>query len=87
MKLLLIYPPRRADSYMNPPTPLLYVSQAARRAGHEAEIVDVPYLLEKYPDQYSLEDESTGDPYNPLSHPTFLITIRINLVEEICNNQ
>ena len=58
MKLLLIYPPRRFDSYMFPPTPLLYIAQAARAAGHEAEIVDVPYLLEKYPDKYSLLDNS-----------------------------
>ena len=58
MKILLINPPRRNDSYMYPPTSLLYISQAVRKAGHEAEIVDIPYLLEKIPDKYSLFDDS-----------------------------
>lgn len=58
MKILLIHPPRRFDSFMYPPTSLLYIAQAARRAGHEAEIVDIPYLMEKFPDKYSLLDNS-----------------------------
>ena len=58
MKILLINPPRRNDSYMYPPTSLLYISQAVRRVGHEAEIVDIPYLLENFPDKYSLFDNS-----------------------------
>lgn len=58
MKLLLIYPPRREDSYVFPPTSLLYVAQAARAAGHEAEIIDIPYLLEKHGDKFSLLDGS-----------------------------
>lgn len=61
MKILLIFPPRKDDSYIFPPTSLLYIAQAARAAGHEAEIVDIPYLLEKFPDKYSLLDGSLFD--------------------------
>lgn len=46
---------------MFPPTSLLYVAQAARAAGHEAEIIDIPYLLEKFPDRFSLLDNSLYD--------------------------
>jgi len=46
---------------MFPPTSLLYVSQAARIAGHEAEIIDIPYLLEKFPHKFSLLDNSIWD--------------------------
>ena len=58
MKILLINPPRRNDSYMYPPTSLLYISRAVREAGHEAEIIDVPYLIEVFPEKYSLLDNS-----------------------------
>ena len=58
MKILLINPPRRADSHTYPPTSLLFISQAVRRVGHEAEIVDIPYLLENFSDKYSLFDNS-----------------------------
>ena len=46
---------------MYPPTSLIYISSSIRDAGHEAEIVDIPYLLKKYPDQYNLEDGSLYD--------------------------
>ena len=61
MKILLIYPPRRDDSYVFPATSLLYIAQAARRAGHEAEIIDIPYLLERLPKKYSLLNGSLFD--------------------------
>lgn len=61
MKIVLIFPPRRNDSYVFPPTSLLYISKAARVAGHQAKIVDVPYLIEKYPDKFSLLDDSIYD--------------------------
>mgnify|MGYP003975337507 FL=1 len=61
MKLLLVFPPRRFDSYMHPPTSLLYITQAVRRAGHEAEIIDIPYLLEKFPEKYALQDNSIAE--------------------------
>jgi len=61
MKILLIYPPRRDDSYAFPPTSLLYIAQAVRSAGHEAEIIDIPYLLEKLPEKYSLLNGSLFD--------------------------
>lgn len=59
MKVLLIYPPRRSDSYVFPPTSLLYVAAAIRAAGHEAQIIDIPYLLEKQ--QFSILDNSLFD--------------------------
>lgn len=58
MKILLIFPPRKDDTYIFPPTSLLYISQAVRAAGHEAQIIDIPYLLEKFPDRFSLLDNS-----------------------------
>ena len=61
MKVLLINPPRRADSYVFPPTSLLYVAQAIRTAGHEAEIVDIPYLLERHSAHYKLSNGSLFD--------------------------
>ena len=61
MKILLIYPPRRDDTYMFPPTSLLYISQAVRAAGHEAEIIDIPYLLEKSHENLSLLNNSLFD--------------------------
>lgn len=61
MKVLLIYPPRRSDGYFFPPTSLLYVANAIRAAGHEAQIIDIPYLLEKCPDEISLLDGSLFD--------------------------
>jgi radical SAM superfamily enzyme YgiQ (UPF0313 family) len=62
MKLMLINPARfTKDTYIFPPIHLLYIAQAARQAGHEAEIVDVPYLLNAHPDKYHLEDESVFD--------------------------
>lgn len=61
MKILLIFPPRRTGRYMFPPNSLLYISHAVRAAGHEAEIVDIPYLLEKFPDKFSLLDNSLYD--------------------------
>jgi len=61
LKVILIYPPRREDSYIVPPMGLLYISQAIRAAGHDVEIVEIPYLLEKFPDKFSLLDNSLFD--------------------------
>jgi radical SAM superfamily enzyme YgiQ (UPF0313 family) len=58
MKVLLIFPPRRDDNCFFPPTSLLYISRAIKDAGHEAQIIDIPYLLEKFPQQFSLLDDS-----------------------------
>ena len=62
MKLLLINPARFVrDSYIFPPIHLLYIAQAARQAGHEAEVVDVPYLINAHPDKFRVDDESVFD--------------------------
>jgi len=61
MKVLLIYPPRRADTYFFPPTSLLYIASAIRAIGHEAQIIDIPYLLEKFPGKFRLLDNSLLD--------------------------
>jgi len=48
MKLLLINP-HYETQFMTalPPCNLLYIAQAARSAGHEAEILDLPRLISK----------------------------------------
>jgi len=61
MKVLLINPPRRADSCMYPPMSLLYIAQAIRSVGHEAQIIDIPYLLEKHPKKFGLLNNSIFD--------------------------
>lgn len=61
MKVLLIYPPRRADTYFFPPLSLLYVANAIRAIGHEAQIIDIPYLLEKFPKKFGLLNNSLFD--------------------------
>ncbi|MBF0343520.1 MAG: B12-binding domain-containing radical SAM protein [Nitrospirae bacterium] len=61
MKVLLVYPPRRKDPFFYPPTSLLYIAQAIKDYGHDAKIIDIPYLLEKHPDKFSLMDNSIYD--------------------------
>lgn len=59
MKVLLVNPARyMKDTYINPPVHLLYIAQSIRRTGHEAEIVDVPYLLDAKPNQFNRHDDS-----------------------------
>lgn len=59
MKVLLVNPLRyMKDNHVFPPVHLLYIAQSIRRAGHEAEIVDLPYLLDMHPRQYRLNDDS-----------------------------
>ncbi|MBM3226356.1 MAG: B12-binding domain-containing radical SAM protein [Candidatus Tectomicrobia bacterium] len=48
LKLLLINPTRAGfDSYCTAPLHLLYIAQAAREAGHQAEVMDLHYMLNK----------------------------------------
>ncbi len=62
MKILLVNPARyMKDSYMFPPIHLLYIAQAVRRTGHEAEIVDIPYLINTQPEQFNINDDSGID--------------------------
>jgi hypothetical protein len=61
MKFLLIFPPMKMEASLFPPMSLLYIASAIRRAGHKAEIVDLPYLLDKQPDKYGLNDTSLYD--------------------------
>lgn len=62
MKVLLVNPARYLrDSYIFPPIHLLYIAQAIRRAGHEAEIIDIPYLINKHPQKFSHKDDSGID--------------------------
>lgn len=62
MKVLLANPARyMKDTYIFPPIHLLYIAQAIRRAGHEAEIVDIPYLADTRPDEFRLDDDSGID--------------------------
>jgi anaerobic magnesium-protoporphyrin IX monomethyl ester cyclase len=62
MKILLIDPARRGtDTFIFPPISIMNISMAARAAGHEAEIIDVPYLLEKFPEKYNIMDGSIFD--------------------------
>lgn len=61
MKVLLICPPRRIDSYFFPPLSLMYVASAIRAIGHEAQIIDIPYLLEKFPQKFGLMNNSLFD--------------------------
>lgn len=58
MKVLLIYPPRKLDSYCLPPVGLMYIAQAIEEAGHTAEIVDIPYLITRFPRRFDLANES-----------------------------
>ena len=59
MKYLLVNPLRyQKDSYIFPPVHLLYIAQAIRRAGGEATIVDLPYLLDTDHKRFSLDDDS-----------------------------
>jgi len=44
-----------------PPIHLLYIAQAIKRAGHEAEIVDLPYLINTNPDKFKVDDDSSID--------------------------
>lgn len=62
MKLLLINPARFfRDSYILPPMHLLCIAQAARRVGHQAEIIDIPYLLNTCANKYRIDDNSILD--------------------------
>ena len=62
MKVLLVNPARYArDTYIFPPLHLLYIAQAIRRVGHEAEIVDIPYLINTQPEKFNLQDDSGID--------------------------
>ncbi len=62
VKLLLVNPLRfEKDNHIFPPVHLLYIAQAARRAGAEAEIVDLPYLRATQPRKFRLEDDSGID--------------------------
>ena len=62
MKVLLVNPARyMKDSYILPPLHLLYIAQSIRRSGHEAEIVDISYLINTLPDQFRLKDDSGID--------------------------
>lgn len=62
LKLLLVNPLRlEKDTHIFPPVHLLYIAQAARRAGAEAEIVDLPYLRATRPHEIRLEDDSGID--------------------------
>lgn len=48
LKLLLVNPTRAGfDSYCTAPLHLLYIAQAAREAGHQAEVFDLHYTLNK----------------------------------------
>ncbi len=48
LKLLLLNPTRAGfDSYCTAPLHLLYIAQAAREAGHQVEIFDLHYTLNK----------------------------------------
>ena len=48
LKLLLVNPTRAGfDSYCTAPLHLLYIAQAAREAGHQAEVFDLHYALNK----------------------------------------
>jgi len=62
MKVLLVNPARYLrDTYIFPPLHLLYIAQAIRRAGHESEIVDIPYLINTQPEKFNLHDDSGID--------------------------
>lgn len=62
MKVLLVNPARyMKDSYILPPLHLLYIAQSIRRSGHEAEIVDISYLINTQPNFFRLEDDSGID--------------------------
>lgn len=65
MKVLLVNPARyKKDIYIFPPIHLLYIAQAIRRTGHEAEIVDFLYLIDKQPEKFNIHDDSGIDtPY------------------------
>ena len=59
MKVLLVNPARYArDSYIVPPIHLLYIAQAIRRTGHEAQIIDIPYLINTQPHSFSHKDDT-----------------------------
>jgi len=62
MKVLLVNPARYLkDTYIFPPLHLLYISQSIWRTGHEAEIVDIPYLINTQPEKFNLQDDSGID--------------------------
>lgn len=62
MKVLLVNPLRfMRDGYISPPIHLLYIAQAIRRAGHDAEIVDLPYEFNQRPHDFSIDDDSGID--------------------------
>jgi radical SAM superfamily enzyme YgiQ (UPF0313 family) len=62
MKVLLVNPARYIkDSYILPPIHLLYIAQAIRRSGHQAEIVDLSYLINTRPKKFNLNDNSGID--------------------------
>lgn len=46
------------DTYIFPPLHLLYISQSIRRTGHEAEVVDIPYLININPEKFNIQDDS-----------------------------
>jgi len=62
MKVLLVNPARpMKDAYNMPPIHLLYIAQAIRRTGHDAEIVDIPYLINNCSSRFNLNDDSGID--------------------------
>ena len=62
MKVLLVNPARyMKDSYIFPPIHLLYIAQAIRRTGHEAEVVDIPYLINTNHGKFNIQDDSGID--------------------------
>ncbi|MFH1283575.1 MAG: radical SAM protein [bacterium] len=59
MKVLLVNPLRPLrDTYIIPPIHLLYIAQSIRRTGHEAEILDLPYLIDTNSNKFSNDDNS-----------------------------
>jgi len=62
MKVLLVNPARSMqDSYVFPPLHIMYIAQSIRRTGHEAEIVDIPYLISTQPEKFRFSDDSGID--------------------------
>lgn len=58
MKVFLVNPARyMKDSYIFPTIHLLYIAQAIRRSGHEAEVVDIPYLINTNSEKFNIQDD------------------------------